>query len=188
MSNAVTFYFNDIFPTYDEWKTFMTDSGVIDYSDALLTSFDEWAYNVIKRRFKWQNVRYAVPEQFQDAIANVYESRVMAFFKQKQMLESLYKLTDDDIVKVGESLINYANNPNTAPSDPLAPLPYVSNQNYSVQENNRYNAYLRAINNMPILNIDEFLRGGSNYDGAMSFENLFMNVQPNINFWYKGEN
>lgn len=188
MSNAVTFYFNDIFPTYDEWKTFMGDSGVIDYTDPLLTSFDEWAYNVIKRRFKWQNVRYAVPEQFQDAIANVYESRAKAFAHQRAVLNDLYGLSADDLARVGTSLINYANNPNTAPSDPLAPLPYVSNQNYSVQENNRYNAYLRAINNMPILNIDEFLRGGSNYDGAMSFENLFMNVQPNINFWYKGEN
>ena len=75
------------------------------------------------------------------------------------------------------------NNPNDEPNDPTKPLNFISAQTYQQLTDNRFKAYFNALNNMPTLNVFKFLKGTPE---ELGFEDLFMNVQPNIKYYYGG--
>ena len=179
MSDAYTFYFQDVVPDYDTWKAIMSAYGVIDYetADAGILAFDSWAFNVLNRHFHNQNIRYAEPDAFWAQLSIVYENRMKLFKRERELLDETYKLSEDEIAKVSTALQNSANNPNTAPSDPTQPLNYISYQDWGFTMSNRLQAYLYAINNLPSMKIMDFIRGKMSADD-MSFQDLFMQVIP----------
>lgn len=181
MSTALTYYFNEIFTSYYDWKDFSYSLGLFDpqsAADAPYRAFDQFCYNVLARYFINQNVRYTEVNTFLCKLANVYVDRFKQFYNQKEAIDALYGLTADDYAIVNNYLNNMANNPNELPSDPLKPLEFISAQRYGQVTSNRLKAYLDAINGMPSLRINEFIKGRREYADEMAFTDLFMNVQP----------
>lgn len=186
MSDAYTFYFQDVIPDYDTWKAIMTEYGVIDYdtASAEVTAFDEWAYNVLKRRFYNVNIRYTEPEAFYAALSLVYENRYKMYIQQKSIIDKLYNLTDDELSLISQAINNAANNPNDEPTDPKQPLQFVSAQTFQYVQDNKLKAYLTAVNNLPSLKMFDFIRGQTS-DDDMSFQDLFMQVLPNNKYFFR---
>ena len=177
MSDAYTFYFEDIFSSYDEWKDYFSSLNIINYDNAEEASFDEYCYNILSREFSGQNIRYSVPQAFLNKLANIYLDRFNRFKKEKEIIDSTYSLTPDELALFNEALVNQADNPDNMPNDPYAPLNYISTQSYTKINSNRLTAYIDALNKIPSLNIYNFINAKDNFE--MSFKDLFMNVQVN---------
>ena len=186
MSNAYTFYFNDIFEKYDDWKSVMSDNGIVDYNDSASALFDERCYNLIAWQFGKQNIRYSEPDAFISQLLLIYSEKFNKFKKEKEIIDKIYKLNDDELILVQELLTNMANNPNTEVSDPKKPMQYISAQTYQSTNNSKLKSFLMALNNMPSNNIFKFLNEKES-DYGMSFKDLFMVVIPPIvDFYRKG--
>lgn len=182
---SFTYYFEEIFPDYETWKDFIDASSYIDLTDATNLAFDEYCFNLLYRHFNHQNIRYSTIDAFLGELLNVYENKFEQFKKEKSLIDTIYSLTNDDLQLISTALTNMANNPNDDVADPLSPLSFISAQTFQQTQSNKLKAYLDALNNMPSLNIYKFFRPNNEYE--MGFNDLFMNVQPNIKYLYKKE-
>lgn len=183
MSDATTFKFEDIIPDYETFKGYISQFGIVNYNDNMEANFDIYCYNILSKFFHGQNVRYTTPNDFIFSLALVYQNKFSDFMKQKELIDKMHKLTDDDIVYLNQTLSNVANNPNDEPQDATKPLNFISGQTFQTIKGNKFNAYLNALNNMPTLNIFNFIHC-KNCD-EMGFTDLFMNVQPNNIYLYE---
>lgn len=193
MNSPITFFFDDIFPTYAEWRTFSSQLSVVgENPDATTLAFDQYCYNVLYRNFAKQNIRYETVEQFVNALANVYETKFQEFQMEKKIVDATYNLTVDELVLLQQNLTNIANNPNSEPSDPMQPLQFISAQTVTNLTNNKLVAYTDALQRLPLLNIEKFIygdRGDPANIRYLNFGDLFMNVLPQFEYFYeKGVN
>lgn len=180
---AFTFFFQEIFSSYDDWKQFFeNNSTIVDYTDPLEAQFDNFCYNILTRHFHNVNIRYDTISAFLSELLNVYENKFKQFLNEKKVIDAISQLTIEDYQIVSKGLTNMANNPNDDVEDPTQPLNYISAQTYNQIESNKLKAYLDALNNMPSLNVYKFLK--PNNPNEMGFTDLFMNVQPNIKYVY----
>lgn len=180
---SFTFYFNEIIPDYETWKANVEQLGLIDYEDPIDARFDLFCYNLVSRQYHDVNVRYDSPFAFLGALLNVYLNKYNQFKKEKELIDEIYKLTLDDIELMNTTLSNMANNPNDEVEDATRPLNYISAQTYQRLTDNRFKAYMTALNNIPTLNVFKFFKGTPE---ELGFEDLFMNVQPNLKYYYGG--
>lgn len=188
MSLAFTFFFKEIFPSYEEWHTFISEnSNIIDYDNQIHADFDIYCWNILSRHFANVNVRYGTTDQFKFALLNVYENKFQQFLKEKQIIDEIYKMTFDEFASLNDTLSNLARNPNEANDiDSKGRFTFISEQTYTNVNSNRFEAYLKALNNLPTLNYYKFIKG---QEDEMGFIDLFMNVNPNtIVLFEKGEN
>ena len=185
---TITYYFEEIFPDYNSWKTFMQDNGVVDYGIAVDASFDSWCYKILMRHFTHQNIRYLEKEAFKGELLNVYENKFKQFQREKALIEAINALTLDDLAQLNEALTNNANNPNEDnPLNSDGVLPFISQQTFSKVTSNKLRSYLEALKNVPTLNIYKFFKAQSKDE--MGFEDLFMQVLIPQKFYYeKGDN
>ena len=176
MSTAFTFYFNEIFPDYASWKKLVEGIGIVDYNDTLQSEFDKFCFKLLSRRYTHCNIRYDTPDAFVCELMNVYENKFQSFKRQKELIDAIYKLSNEELTRLNETLNNMANNPNTEPDNPLEPLKYISAQTYAINKSNRMQSYLYALENIPTLNVYKFYKADNDYD--LGFDDLFMSVQP----------
>lgn len=186
--SAYTFYFEEIFPNYEEWKDFIeTYSDAVDYNDPSQALFDKWCYSLLARHYNHCNIRYTVPGAFKGELLNVYENKFKQFMQEKMIVDKIHSLKAEDYELMQTNLTNMANNPNYDIEDPIKPLKFISAQTYQVVNSNKLRAYLDALNNMPSLKIFKFFKAPSSEE--MGFDDLFMNIQPNQKYVYeRGQN
>ena len=185
ISSATTFYFNNLIPDYTTWRDIISQGGIVNYDDATESLFDEYCYKLLSRHYSNCNVRYLVPDAFYLELLNVYENKFKKFKRQKELIDTIQKLSDDEYRELNEMLTNMANNPNTEPVDPLKPLQYISAQSFSKQTSSKIQSYIYALNNIPTLKVYKFFKAE---DDEMGFDDLFMNIQPNEDpIYYKGD-
>lgn len=172
----LTYTFKEIFPSYADWKQTMTSTGVynvIDVTDAY--AFDQYCYSVLMRKFANVNIRYRDPNDFIGQLSLVYQNRYAQFKAQKKVIDAIYALTLDDIAELSKAINNNSDYPNKEITDVNAPLDFITTQTYSRISSNKIRSYVDAINSIPTLRIDDFIRGN---DGEMGFMDLFWNIAP----------
>lgn len=184
MRSAITFYFNEIFPTYEDWKEAIKTTNIVNFEDVLESDFDKFVYNLLFKHFNHCNVRYDVPSAFISELLVIYENKFKQFLKEKTVIDAIFKMSVEELAEIQTSLNNIANNPNEEPDDPKKPLKFISAQTYNLINNGRYKAYLEALESMPTLNIYRFFKGSKE---EMGFEDLFMSVQPIQKYLYNKE-
>lgn len=190
---ATTMFFDEIFPTFNDWKEFSHQLAMIgDNPTSDIDNFDHYCYDLLYRQFAKQNIRYDRPELFLNALASVYEEKFRAFKRERDLLNKIYNITFDELEIINNTVSNIANNPNTKPDDPTKPLQYVSAQTFTRITDNKLRAYMQALNNLPMLNIERFIfgdRADPRNKYFIHFSDLFMQILPrNINLYEKGEN
>lgn len=190
---ATTYFFDEIFPNYDKWKEFSHQTSAIGNNPSPdIENFDHYCYNILFRQFAKQNIRYDSIEMFLNELANIYDQKFTAFYREKELVDSIFKLSFKELEMVNQTISNVANNPNTQPDDPTKPLKFVSAQTFTQIGDNKLQAYLQALNNLPSLNIERFIygeRADPNNKKFMHFIDLFMQVLPNnFEIYEKGEN
>lgn len=181
MSTAITFYFKDIFPTYDEFDDFLNDFNIVSTvgaGNAANLNFAQYLYKILFRRYHNSNVQYDTIEDFKLDFANVLEDCFAKYKQQMDILTKIHALTEKELITLNTALANNSLNPNTVVDDPTEPLEYISAQAYSYTQDNKLNAFLRAMENIPGKLIDTMLR---------RCVNLFKTVLTNQIFIYEGE-
>lgn len=179
----LTFYFNELFPTYEDWKITIQETDIVNYEDESESNFDKFCYKILSHHFSHSNIRYDSPEPFCLELINVYQSKFQQFKKQKELVDKIYKLTDEEINVINESINNMANNPNDEPSNPKEALDYISNQSFLINKNNKLKGYMEAIRDMPCLDIYSFINKPVPY--GMSFNDLFIQILPNTQYLFE---
>ena len=184
---TITYYFEEIFPTYKDWKDFMDINKVIDYTSAVDSAFDEWCYNILMRHFTHQNIRYSEIEAFKGELLNVYENKFKQFQREKMLIDAINTLSLQDIAELNEALTNMATAPNeNNPLNSEGVLPFISEQTFNKITSNKLKAYLEALENVPTLNIYKFFKAQNKNE--MGFEDLFMQVLiPQTYIYEKGD-
>lgn len=185
MESSYTFFFEEVFPDLLSFQTFIgTYSTAVNLNDPIDSAFNDYCYNLLARRYNHTNIRYSTQEAFKGEFLNVYDNKFMQFKREQELAKKVNSLTDDDLAFVRDYVNNQANNPNE--DNPLNSdgfLGYISLQSFSKETANRLRSYLDALNNAPSMNIYKFFKANNEYD--MGFDDLFMNVQPNLLWVYK---
>lgn len=180
-----TFYFQDIIPDYETWKDYVSMYSIVNYENAIESEFDKYIYSILNRFFYNQNVRYNTPEDFIFALSLVYQNIFNDFLKQKELVDKIHSLTDDELLYLQETIQNAANNPNDEPTNPRAPLNFISAQTLGLVKGNKFKIYLEALNSMPSLNIFKLINGDKD---SLNFKDLFVQILPDNDYIYrKGE-
>lgn len=185
MSSSFTYYFEEVFPTYDDWKDWISNySSIVNYDDVIQSEFDRWVFDLLYRHFNHQNIRYTTQDAFKLELLNVYENKFKQFLNSKSLIDKMYQLTDDELLEVSINLNNFANNSDTAVANDTEILPFCSSQSWSKLSSNKLQGYMQAINQIPSLQIYKFLKTDDRNE--MAFSDLFMKVVPNIKYYYNG--
>lgn len=186
MSTSFTYYFEEVFPNYDDWKEWIEDySSIVNYTDPIQSAFDEWIFNLLYRHFFNQNIRYSSKGAFKFELLNVYENKFKQFLNSKSLIDKMYNLTDADLLEISTNINNFANNSDTAIQNDTEILPFCSSQTWSKLSSNKLQAYMQALNQIPSLQIYKFLK--TDKRDEMAFSDLFMKVTPNTKFYYGGD-
>lgn len=181
-SSAITFYFQDIFPNYEEWKNTIENEGIVDYNNPEQSTLDEYCYKLISRQYHNCNIRYSTVNDFLGALLNVYENKFLQFKREIEITKKLYALTEEELLRVNEALSNNARNPNNIVEDPTKPVRWFGEQVYSTLNGSKLDTYIRSLESLPSLRIFKFFgREGE----EMGFNDLFMQVLPNQKFYYE---
>lgn len=181
MATTSTFYFEDIFETYADFKE-MTDALDLYISDpddphydAISENFNQYLYSILYMRYCGNSINYDIPTYFIYAFGLRYKDIFKKYQKQVDIINRATELSADELTILTETIANGAYNPNDAPSDVWQPLPYISQQNSARLKNNKLVAYINAINAIPTQNIDRFLD---------AFIDLFTLFMPNGKYIY----
>ena len=175
MSSALTFYFKNIYPTFEEFKTFLTNQNIVDLTNSENLTFAQYIYKILFRRFHNSNIQYDTIEDFECDFANVLEDNFLKYKRQVELIKTMQNITDADLVTVSTALANQSNNPNTKVEDPTQPLEYISAQAFTIAKDNKIQAYLRALSAIPTQLIDAML---------LRCVNLFKTIIPKQIFVY----
>ena len=175
MRSAITFYFKEIYPTFDKFQAFLTNQKVVDLSDAENLTFAQYIYKILFRRYHNSNIQFDTIEDFECELANVLEDNFAKYKRQVKLAKQMQQLTDNDILTISKALANQSNNPNTKATDPTQPLEYISAQAFTIATDNKLQGYLRALQNIPTQLIDAML---------LRCVNLFKTIIPNQVYVY----
>lgn len=202
MSTSYTYYFNEVFKDYNEWKAFIQTTGIVNYDSELESAYDLYFYKLLAYHFSHCNIRYFEIGSFTLELTIIYENKFKQYIHKIENAQKLYNLTEQEILLIDKMLIdqegtgvnNQANNPNDEVTQPLQPLNYISQQNYLKNTNNSIQQRLRnKLDGM--LDYIERVQGLNSYDFIfkrdnerdLCFNDLFMQVLPHQENLYKKE-
>ena len=175
MSFTPSFLFKQIFPTSEDFLAKITpELFSVDLSDEEKKAYAIYVYNVCYRRYANFSIAYDTPEAFVRQFAGIFEDVFERYRMIKRNAEKIYSLTDAEIEEIRSAIINSANNPNTAPNDPRAPLQYISLQSQTFQNNGKLIAYAMALQSAPTIYQGELLK---------EFAGLFRRMCP-VNYYF----
>ena len=174
-SNAYTWYFSDIFSDESDFtqtlETMMTFSG-----HEMFQGLSQKLYNYLSRKYHNVNVRYSDKNDFITSLAEVLDNALPKLKLKNYLVQGYQQFTPLDLQVISNTLSSYTDAPNSQHS-PKAIADYVTNQNYTQNEQNLVVAWLQMLDNIPTLDIQTIL-------DENGINNLFMQVIPNVDTIY----
>lgn len=163
LMNSLTFYFEDVFKDATEFNQYLTDYNItlptgITYSDL---------YNLFLDKFVNCSIAYDTKEVFKHRFKVILVDNLKEYVRRKQIIDNLYNLTENELLVINEYIRNYANNPNISVNDVFDKLPYITQQENSLQRLSKLDAYANYLN---------FILPYGNEDFLKKFEKLFKQI------------
>lgn len=173
MSDTLTFKFKQIFPSENDFLTFITTYGVkASLTDTSDENFAKYLYKILNRRYYNSDVQYDTINDFCYSLAETLENIFDKYKKNQALIKAISDLTTDDLVIIGENLTNASDNPNNKPTNIREQLDYITQQNWNMATTNRMQAYLEAVDSMPDLQIDNICR-----ECAKHFKSIYVGAK-----------
>lgn len=170
-----TLTFKEIFPNYTTYKEYTDNLGLYASDDTDAELLNQRIFYLLYNRYLDTAVAYNTPDSFLAEFGIVYLEYFTQFLTKQNVLKEIYKLTSEDYLIVGESISNYANNPNYEQTDPFEFLTYTSNQTRGRTKSNKLIAYVNALRNLP--------DGQINYM-ISKFDYLFLDILETEDIYY----
>lgn len=153
----ITLAFKDIFKDYSEFKAFTDKFKLYEEVEETAEAFNKHIYYTLKMRYGGCAVAYDIVEEFKAEFGLAYNQYFKLYLKKQDILEKIYKLTEEDFILLNQSLNNLSNNPNYQTNDAWEVLDYISIQNRSKSTSNKLQAYLLALRTLPDAQINAML-------------------------------
>lgn len=145
-----TWAFKSIFSSYDDFKTWIDEVGL---TDEISEDSYKYIFNVLYREYHNANINYDNIDDFKLDLINYLLEYSKRIEKDKELIDSIYKLTNDELIALGNTIHNESVNDNSYLDDVNKPLAFVSMQTYQSMNDGKLKGYLTALNNMPSANI-----------------------------------
>jgi len=156
MATTNTFYFEDIFTSYEDFKEFTDSLGIYEATDVVSEAFNQYLFNILYARYCGNSINYNVPQYFLYAFGLRYIDSFKKFKKQKELIDKINELTEEDLQVLTETISNGAFNPNDTPTEYWKPLNYITNQSATRLNSPKLIAFINAVQAMPTQRIEEF--------------------------------
>lgn len=154
-SYSFTFKFGEIFENYVEFKEF-TDSIEITTKN-VEDDFNEFFFNLLWCKYFNRDVCFLTVDNFIRAFSVEYVNQYKFYKKLKSNIDKMYELTLEDLLSNGIVVNNLSGNDSANISNPFQPLNYIITQNSTKQELPKLDAYLKEINNLSDLWVNNIL-------------------------------
>lgn len=126
------------------WDTLFTDFSVI--LEGITQEQRDVLYIILMSAYGESHVANMNENTFIMQFASKIASCAPAFFKYKQLQDALSKMSLEEMIDGGTSILNHASNPNISPSDQtLTELTYIDSQTVNKLKKNKLQAYAEVI-------------------------------------------
>lgn len=178
--NYRTRTFNDIYPTFDDFKDDIAIYNSIGLNPNFKENTNQTLFYLLSARYGNSSVANSDESQFKLKLFSTIFQYGPTWEKRLSIQADLRALTEDELLTGSKAIYNHSFNPSTAPStDTLDELPTINDQNVTKYKNSKMNAYA---NLMALLEKDvteEFMN---------KFKKLFLIiVEPQLPLWYLTE-
>ena len=155
---ATTFYFKDIFPDFQSFKTFTAEYTDISDTDDILLAY---VYKYLFNKYANSNINYDTVNAFYRHFGITLEDIFYKYLKQSELVQQLYSITDDEIIETSKVFAVNVMNDASKPTNPLTEVnDFIDNQAVSRSTSNKLQKFLYTIDNIStkliIYFIDEF--------------------------------
>lgn len=169
---AVTFYFKEIFGSYDDFKLFLSEFTNIDPEDSLNVTLFGYLFN----KYCNSNVNYDTIDAFKRNFAIVYENIFAQYKFRVDKINKVYELSDEDLNVISYGINNVALNDNSAIENALDDVvDFVTSQTSNKQKANKFMSYLNALKDVNDRYIVDYLD---------KFRKLFIAIIPSKIYVY----
>lgn len=152
-----TLCFNEIFKNYDEFKAYTDEFALYTSTDTISEAFNQQLFYLLYNHYLGCAVAYNTQDEFCAEFGIKYQQHFKQFVMKKKQLDELYKLTNEDLQILSESLSNYSNNPNYKTNSPFELLDFTSAQTRGRTKAGKLQAYLNALRIMPDAQLDDLI-------------------------------
>ena len=171
-----TVKFSDIFTDIDGFKTdlkqYPIDLGLEDADISLI-------FYLLMTRYMNSPIAYCDINQFKFRLFGTIFTYYPEYKAKSGLQDKIRSLTDDELIKSGQTITNHANNPSRSPdTDVNEPLPYIDDQLTSNSTLNKLQAYLSQWGALDSNYTTEFID---------KFKYLFARFVPMTNTFYVEE-
>lgn len=146
-------------PTINDWTSDLTAWGIIELPED--EKFAEWIYKLLTKRYHNINSLYETTEDFKDEVAIIIEDIFDKYKKYSELAKALYKLTNDDLVKVDEVITSSAMNPTSSAPDPKTWVGFTNQQTYTASSKAKIISFFEYLDKFPYYNtraiVNEFI-------------------------------
>lgn len=155
LTNSKPFLFKNIFPTYEDFETFLDESEITTPTGA--ESYLERVYNILFRNFANSTIKFSTVNDFKNCFANTLDEWLLPYNIQIGKINDILNMTADDLIRVGEVLDSVSNAPNEIGMSASSQLNYISAQNYRVAKGDKLYRYLDLLSKLPSYRVGDFI-------------------------------
>lgn len=179
--NYITSTFSNIYPNFEAFKTDYLSLGIPptlgeDYEDTLRT-----LYYLLYSKYGNSTVASTDETQFKFQLFSIIFQHGANWKRKLELQKSIRELTDEELLKSSQQIVNHALNPSTEPgTDTFSTLGYINEQTTQGYKKNKVDAYFDLYTILKDDTTEQFLN---------RFKKLFLAiVYPQAPLWYITEN
>lgn len=147
-----TFLFKDIFPTEDDFNTFIQE-----YCTGNIASASRM-YSLLSRRFANSSIRYDTVDAFKREFSITLDQFAEKFEFDYEMISHAYDLTIDDIVEVNKAFSAFAQAPNQTYAESLNQMwEYINGQTGNRVTRNALEGIIAAVDKATDRRYNQFI-------------------------------
>lgn len=151
--SKITFYFSDVFPTFEDFKSAITDYTNVDVEDDFLNIL----YTKFNIKYQVSNIRFTIKEMFLYQFCSIFDNEFSKFKRRFDINQKLKNMTLDNIKIISEAVANFSETPNFKLEKPSDAVDYINNQTASFGKIGDLEAYLKQLDALMTEGYEEFI-------------------------------
>lgn len=155
LNNSKPFLFKNIFPTYEDFTTFITEQEITTPTGA--ESYLKRVYSILFRNFANSTIKFSTVNDFKGCFANTLDEWLLPYNIQIGKINDILNMSVEDIMRVGEVLDSVSNTPNEFGVSASSQLNYISAQNVRVAKGDKLYRYLDLLSKLPSYRVGDFI-------------------------------
>lgn len=146
---TTTLCFKDVFGNYEKFKEYTDTFGLYQNDNAVAEIFNQNLFYNLYNRYVGCSLAYDTVDLFLAEFGIAYQQYFNELLRRSEVVNTIHRLSLDEMSILQENIANFSNNPNAIISDPWALINYTTTQSRGRSQLGKLPAYLNALRNMP---------------------------------------